>query len=354
MRTTKKTALVVLFLLLIEVLYLQIDPVSFGFPFRSVEYRAVDISGAPRSWADEELPFGFNIEPMLLVSDILFVLLLALLLIQCVPPSVIMPLLQGCVLGSVIATSDYWLNKILSESLLSTIMGSLIFFLLLPIIIYILTLKSKWHKTSILIISFTTMTTSFYALVLLEVLLDGTHWILSNLQIVLRLIAFSCIFACESFVLMFLHKKVLPLVLRKKRLKSSSEIVDNTVPLIASDEKKANRKITLKRAILYVSLLVIPTYIGHHFMMVRKLRNDDLLFFEAIESKLERLNIPQYKRLEEPVKGSIRSMMVTPKSFDPGWIASCRAEVEVGNEKFSAEIRKHVFIPWLQVEIHKK
>ena len=128
MRATKKTALVVLLILMIEVLYLQIDPVSFGFPFRSVEYRAVDISGASRSLVGEELSFGFNVEPMLLVCDILFVLLLALIFIRCVPPSVVVPLLQGCVLGSVIATSYYWLNKILSESLLSTIIGSLIFF----------------------------------------------------------------------------------------------------------------------------------------------------------------------------------------------------------------------------------
>ena len=143
MRIVKKTVLVILLILLIEILYLQVDPISFGFPFRSVIYR----TWISWDWSGEELPLGLDIEPILLACDILFAFLLALLLIQCVPLYVIVPLLQGFVLGSMIGVIFFWCDKILSDPWLSIIIILLIF-LLTPLMIYILSLRNKRQKTA--------------------------------------------------------------------------------------------------------------------------------------------------------------------------------------------------------------
>jgi len=182
MKIAKKTAFVVLLILLIEALYLQVDPISFGFPFRSIEYRTGDITGTSESFIGEELPLGLDIEPILLVCDILFVILLILFLIQCMPSSVIVPLFQGCVFGLVAGVVVYYLEKVLSESWPSTIIAIFMTFLLTPFIIYILSLKNKRQKTAIFIISYTTVTTFYYSCTLLEALLNGTFDVLTNLE----------------------------------------------------------------------------------------------------------------------------------------------------------------------------
>jgi len=166
MRTMKKTVFVVLLILLIEVLYIQVDPVSFGFPFRSVEYRAEDIVGAPLYWAGEELLFGFNVEPILLVCDILVAFLLALILIQCVPSFIIVSLFQGCILGFVISPVACWCAETISEPLLSIILIPLLF-VLTPLIIYLLSLRNQRQNTAIITISFMTATTVCFAVFLI-------------------------------------------------------------------------------------------------------------------------------------------------------------------------------------------
>ena len=347
MRIAHKTALVVLFLLLIEVLYLHVDPVSFGFPFGSVEYRSEDITGTSWSWLGEEQPFGFNVEPILLVSDVLVVFFFALLLIKCVPAGALVPVVQGCVLGSVTGAAAFWLDKILSEPWLSTT-GVLIAFVFVPLIIYILSLKHKWQKTTMLIISFTTVTTLGCAFLLIEALSDGVDEGFFNLGVVLRLLAITGVLAFVCFVMMLLHKKVLPVIWRKKQLNSLQEsTAHNAAPKIACSPEKADRKSMIKNSILYASLLVITVYVGYHFMTVRKMRHDEWLVFDAIESELEQLGVP--------FNGGISFMELNPESFEAGLNASCRMEVKVDDENmYYAEVRKRLLIPWIQVEIYKK
>jgi hypothetical protein len=357
MKDTKKTVLVVLLILLIEALYLQADPISFGFPFRSVIYR----TGISESFLGEELPLGFNVEPILLVCDILFVFLLALLLIQCFPLYIIVLLLQGFIFGLAAGGTVYFLDKVLPESLLSTMIAIFVIFLLTPLIIYILSLKNKRQKTAILIISFTTITTFYYSWTLLEALLDGTYGVLYNWEVILRLMTFPFVPVFECFILMLLHKKLLPLILWNKKIGSTSEsMAQDAASLIESREEKTNRKLLIKRAILYVSLLAITSYIGHHFVTVRKMYNDDLLVTDAIESKLERLNIIHHHRLETsnkdpeiPMKIASWSMELKPESFNGGLNASFTTEVEVNDEKYYTKVKKHFFVPWLNVEIRK-
>lgn len=346
MRIAHKTVLVVLFLLLIEVLYLHVDPLSFGFPFRSVEYRSEDITGTSWSWLGEEQPFGFNVEPILLVSDILVVLFLSLLLIRCVPAGALVPIVQGCVLGSVTGAAAFWLDKILSEPWLSATVV-LIAFVFVPLIIYILSLKHKWQKTNMLIISFTTVTIFFYAFFLLEALLDGTYGVLSKLGVILRLLAFTGVLAFACFVMMLLHKKVLPVIWRKKQVKSLLEsTAHNSDPQIACRSEQTDRKSMIKRAVLYASLLAITVYVGYHFMTVRKMRHDEWLVFEAIESELEQLGVP--------LNGGILFKELNPESFEAGLNASCRMEVKVDDENmYYVKVRKRLLIPWIQVDINK-
>jgi hypothetical protein len=347
MRIAHKTALVVLFLLLIEVLYLHVDPVSFGFPFRSVKYTSENITGTSRSWLGEEQPFGLDVEPILLVSDVLVLFFLALLLIRCVPAAAIVPVVQGCVLGSVTGTAAFWLDKILSEPWLSAT-ELLIAFVFVPLIIYILSLKHKWQKTAMLIISFTTVTTLGCAFLLIEALSDGVDEGFFNLRVVPRLLALTGVLAFACFVMMLLHKKVLPVIWRKKQVNSLLEsTAHNSDPQITCRSEQTDRKSMIKRAILYSSLLAITIYVGYHFMTVRKMRHDEWLVFEAIESELEQLGVP--------LKGRILSMELNPESFEAGLNASCQAEVKVDDENiYYAEIRKRLLIPWIQVEIYKK
>jgi hypothetical protein len=355
MRNTKKIVLVILLILLIEALCLQVDPISFGIPFRSIEYR----TRISESFLGEELPLGLSIEPILLICDISIAFLLALILIQCVPSFIIVPMLQGCLLGTLIGVTDFWLDKILPTRWLN--FWYIMLVVIVPVIIYRLTLKRKWQKIAILIISFTTVTTYPYSFAILQAVVDNASGISSNFEEVLRLLTLTCVFSFECFVLIFLHRKVLSLVWRKKLLKSPSETAeDKAIPVVVEAEK-AGQKNTLKRAILYASLFVIPSYIGHHFKTVRKMRNDDRLVMEAIESKLERLDILHYENVEIPnepngVPGKIVSwgMELEPESFNAGWNTSFTTEVRVDDEKFYTKVRKQFLVPWLQVEIHKK
>jgi hypothetical protein len=348
MRIAHKTALVVLFLLLIEVLYLHVDPVSFGLPFRSVEYRSENITGTSWSWLGEEQPFGFNVEPILFVSDVLVVFFLSLLLIRCVPAGAIVPVVQGCVLGSVTGAAIFWLSQTLLESWLPTTVGLTLLFLIVPLIIYMLSLKHKLQKTNILVIAFTTVTTFGCASLLIEALSDGVDEGFFNLGVVPRLLALTGVLAFACFVMMLLHKRVLPILLRKKKLNSLPEsTAHNTAPKLARSPKQADRKSTIKSSILYASLLAITIYVGYHFMTVRKMRHDEWLVFEAIESELEQLGFP--------LKGRILSMELNPESFEAGLNASCQAEVKVDDKNmYYAEIRKRLLIPWIQIEIYKK
>jgi len=342
MRITKKIALVVLFLLLIEVLYLHVDPLSFGFPFRSVEYTSENIT----SWVGEEQPFELNVEPILFVSDVLVVLFLSLLLIRCVPAGAVVPVVQGCVLGSVTGAAAFWLDKILSEPWLSAT-GVLITFVFVPLIIYILSLKHKWQKTNILIIAFTTVTTLGCAFLLTEALSDGVDEGSFNLGVVPRLLAFTGVLAFVCFVMMLLHRKVLPLVLRKKQLNNSESTAHNGTPQFTCLSEQTDRKSMIKRAILYASLLVITVYVGYHFMTVRNMRHNDSLISDAIVSELE--------QLEVPLKGRILLMEYSSESFEAGWNASCRVEVKVDDENmYYVKVRKRLLIPWIQVDIYKK
>lgn len=182
-----------------------------------------------------------------------------------------------------------------------------------------------------------------------EALLDGTTYgVLSNLGVILRLLAVMGVIACECFVLMLLHKRVLPILLRKKQLNSLPEsMANNVAPKIACSPEQKDRKSTIKSSILYASLLVITIYVGYHFMTIRKMRHDEWLVFEAIESELEQLGVP--------LNGGILFMELNPESFEAGLNASCRMEVKVDDENmYYVEVRKRLLIPWIQVEIYKK
>ena len=100
MGIVKKTALVIVFLLVAEFLYLDSNPLSSGLPFRSVQYKPDDLAGegAPSGQVGWATPF--KVDPVLLACDVSVAVLLVLLLVRCVPSAVVVPVVQGCVLGS--------------------------------------------------------------------------------------------------------------------------------------------------------------------------------------------------------------------------------------------------------------
>jgi hypothetical protein len=49
-----------------------------------------------------------------------------------------------------------------------------------------------------------------------------------------------------------------------------------------------------------------------------------------------------------------RSVVYCPKSLRAGWNISLPVEIRVDDESiYHARIRKNIFVPWIQVEIHK-
>jgi len=257
------------------------------------------------------------------------------------------PVIQGCVLGSVTGAAIFWFDEMLSGSWLYETIGFVVVLVGVPVIIYMLSLRHKWQKTAILIILFTTLIAFGRSFLFVESLSDGVDEGFFNLERVPRFLALTGVPACECFVLMLLHKKVLPILLRKKQLNSLPESMAHKVATkVVRSPEQAERKSTIKSSILYASLLAITVYIGHHFMTVRRMGHDGFFISDVIESELE--------HLEVPLKGQTLLMKLSPESFEAGWNASCHVEVKVDDENmYYAEVRKHVLVPWIHVEIYK-
>jgi len=84
-------------------------------------------------------------------------------------------------------------------------------------------------------------------------------------------------------------------------------------------------------------------------MTVRKMRQDERLVFDAIDSELERFGVPLGNAtLISRVKRGIASLETSCNT-------SCRVEVHVGDEDvYYADVKKNILVPWIRVEIYKK
>lgn len=356
-RIAKKVLLVVLLLILIEVLYLHVDSGSwragesicyaFSFPFRSVDYGIVTGEMGPIS--ENEWVFGLKADPILLVIDILVVLFLGLMLVRCVPTVALVAVVEGCVLGSVTGSALSWLAEVSPESLVSWAVAVIVMFALVPLTIYMLSLGFRRQKTTIIVISAVTVFTFWRSLFLVEGLFDGfmEEGASLDLSMVLRLVAVMAIPVCECLVIMLLHQKVFPASCRKKRSKYLWAGAGQEGPLefTYSSYKTGNRRV-ISKGILYIILLAITLYVGFHFSTLRKMRELDELLLDKIVSELERMAVP--------FDGGIVISIDDHRTMEAGLIVSYHAKVNPSGETpCCALIRKHILIPWIQVNIEE-
>ncbi|MHC4225864.1 MAG: hypothetical protein ACYSWW_11875 [Planctomycetota bacterium] len=355
-RMAKKLLLAVLLLVLVEALYLRVDDVSwrdewsiglsFGLPFRSVKYGSVTGIRGPIS--EEEWTSGFYIDPALFGIDVMVVILLALLLVRCVPTAAVVLGVKGCVLGSVTGAALSSLMELSPESWLSGAVVLIVVLVVVPLTIYVFSFGHKWQKIAIIALSGVTVFTFCRALFVVEGLFDGLmeDAVPLNLAMVLRLLALSAVPVSECLVLMFLHRKVLPVVLRSRKSDDvqatgiQHAVNGRTCGLTATERNRM-----VRRTALYASLLAITLYVGCHFSTVRKMREDPFFATGAIWSELERLEVP------------VQNLSVEDGSelLETGCDVSWRGDVLINKEdEYRAWVKKHILVPWIQVEIHQK
>jgi len=344
----RKISLVVAFLLVVEILYLGIDPYSAGLPFRSVQYAPEDFGAVGLSGQGGWPAASFNVNPILFACDISVAVLLILLLVRCIPSVVVIPVVQGCVLGSAAGGATLGLERILVEPWFS-IVGAPILFVGVPVAIYWLSLGHKRQKTAIIILASATLPACIRASLVLDGLrggiIEGTPL---SLGLVLRLAAATCVLICLCFVVMSLHKRVLPAIRQKKPDIVPSPIVHSDAPQIARSSERASRRIMIRRAALYTSLLAVVVYIGCHFMTIKKMREADSGVSEAITAEFERLKVPFEKCLFMSPKGD-------SELLKDRWNVLYQVEVLVDDKTtYEAQINKSIIVPWVQVKIHKK
>ncbi len=348
MGTVKKTSLVIVFLLVLEFLSLGGNPLSFGLPFRSVQYKPDDFAGQRPSSAEVGWPAAFRVDPILLVCDISVAVLLVLLLVRCVPSGVFIPVVQGCVLGSVAGGVALGLEGIISEPWYS-VAGALILFVGVPLAVYRLSFGHKRQKTAIIMLACVTLPAFMRGGFTVEGMIDGGFEEISlSLGLVLRLAAMSGVLACLCFVMMALHKKVLPAIWRKKRDALPAATAHSDIPQLAYSSTQTGRRTRIRRAVLYASLLAIIVYVGWHFMIIRNMRGDNPVVSDAVNAEFERLRVP-FK---------VYSVMLPTGDSEllkAGWNVSYQVELLVDHKTaYEAEIKKSILVPWVQVKIHKK
>jgi hypothetical protein len=350
MGTAKKTVLVIVLLLVVETLYLDDNPLSFGLPFRSVQYGSDDFPGHTLSATEIGFLTVFRVDLVLLVCDLVVAALIILLLVASVPAAALVPLVQGCVLGCVAGALVFGLEDVLPEPWLSLAVV-LILLVIVPFTVYALSLGHKHQKTVIIIVACATLPTCIRAGLITEGLLDGIidemHF---SIRAVIGLAGLIGLVICLCFVLMVLHKKVLPAIWRKKRIILPAAVAHSEIPQIANSPEQTDTRSSIRRVLLYTSLLAITVYVGWHFMTLREMRREDsFTVSDAISAEFERLKVP--------LRGaySFTSPRGGSELLKPGWNVSFQVEILVNHkDTYCAEVKKNILIPWIQVKIHKK
>jgi hypothetical protein len=354
-RTSKKISLVVLLIILIEVLYLHVDGTSwragdsicyaFGFPFRSVHYGMV--TGEKGQISENERVFGLKADPALFCIDILVVLFLGIMLVRCVPTFTLVPVVKGCVLGSVTGGALSCLNEVSSESWISGAVMVVVIFALVPFAIYMLSIGHKWQKTTIIVISAVTVFTFWRSFLLVDGLFDGfmEDDVSLDLSMLLRLIAIQAVPVCECLVIMLLHRKVLPASWRKRR--------PNYPPTVTKQKSVADSAMHSDRAwggrliwgaVVYLVLLAVLLYVGFHFWTLREIRNDFSYVADAIWCELER----------QEISLDVWHTQSWPDSAEVGWNASFDVVIcSDGADRYHARMNKHILIPRIQVDLEE-
>ncbi len=347
MELAKKVAMAALLLLIVEALYLDIDPVSIGFPFRSVELTHTTSVHNLTSVQEATAPGAVRMEPILFIIDVSVAIMLGLLIVGCIPAGVIARVAGGSALGTVAGAAVAFLLEVLPESLALEIFAIIIMLVFAPLAIYTIALGHRWQKSLIVIVSSATVLTFWRGLFLVEGFSDGLMEDGAGLNVwtALRLLALSAVPICECLVVGLLHKKCFPNSWRENRPDGRAVSLGKTArPGFSLGSEHLSGVGTVRWAILCSVGLAVAIYVGAHFSTLRKLREDPFFLSDAIWSEFE--------HLKEPVESWHSESW--PEPLEIGWNASFVVEVRAeGQGIYCAHISKHMLIPWTQVKISK-
>lgn len=346
MELAKKVAMAALLLLIVEALYVDIDPVSIGFPFRSVQL-AYPTPGHALTLVGEDTSGSVRMEPILFIIDVSVAIMLALLMVGCVPADVIVRVAGGSVLGTIAGAAVAFLLEVLPGSLALEIFAIIIILVFVPLAIYTIVLGHRWQKSLIVIVSGVTVLTFWRGLFLVEGFSDGVMEDGAALDVpkALCLLAFSAVPICECLVIGLLHKKCFPTSWRKNRPDARAVRPEKQArPKFSLRSDQLSRGRTVRRAVLCTVGLAVAIYAGAHFSTLRKLREDPFFLSDAIFSEFERREM-----LVQNFSIESRS-----ESRGAGWNTCFRIEMVVNEDNIHyAQVSKQILIPWVRVKIRE-
>ena len=225
----KKILYAITLLLIIEFLYFDVEGLgwhterrlkeassySIGFPFRSIAYTTVSVTGQIHSWENyperEKWRPGLQVRPIFLVLDIICIFFLFYLLLSLVPNHALSLTLGGSCLGILIAGSVFVIEEVLgggtSESWIYDCIGIFLFFIILPTAICYISSNTTRPKTSSFILTFTVVLFMLLARHRLDDIFISSETTLEMLDLKIG-IFFLTVVSIECILILFSRRRV--------------------------------------------------------------------------------------------------------------------------------------------------
>lgn len=369
MRMLKKILTVMILLLILEIIYIHVEGTSYpydggehwtrrlsiGFPFHSVEYTIHDFKDIlePSHPAQWEWEAGLNIYSYLFIIDVLFAILIFIIL-TFVSEFWIYKFLKASLMGlaaalllftidNTIGYNEYILK--LYDFIIISIM--VIVGLFLAVAIYKLSLMNKHQNFAIISLSIISITTTMYfSYFIVGLSSGGEDDINEKFLFALATIIVIGVFIGICFTLKFFHK----LSLRKKRnIDSNENLAHKTNTVIIDSLEHDGWSKFVKKIIVFSAIGIILLYLGFHFYTIKKMKNDNEYIIDVILNHFEDQVI-----YTESINTSGFSFITISPSLKTGLNALYQSELRVnGKDMYYVELRKNIFIPWIQVEQYK-
>jgi len=244
----KKTLYAISLLLFIEFLYFDVKCLgwqterwqkeacsySIGFPFRSITYTTVSVSGQIHLWEnyperDEWTP-GFELKPVFLVLDIICLFLLFYVLIKFVPNRVLSLIMRGSCLGIVVAGFVFVTEEVFggstSESWIYDCIDIFLFFIILPVAIYCISSHTTRPKSCSFAVTFMVVLFMLLTRHRLDDIFISSETTLEILDLKIG-IFFLTVVSIECILILFLRRKVSALFKSDRRRGTNPNIMNN-------------------------------------------------------------------------------------------------------------------------------
>jgi hypothetical protein len=330
----------------------KLTRLSFGFPFRSIEWTTAGLDdvlyeGHPER---DKWDAGVKMRPPLVVCDLLVAVLVAVLLVTLVPVTVLAWLAQAAAVGLTVGALVSYLDAIsprIWPPLVVLVTG---LFLVGPAVTYGLS-KRAHHPVLTAILSTLVMLVAFLrgGMMMEGVTIEAelVEWV----RVLVLLAVAAVVIAGECLLVRLLDRKVLPILARGRgaddaRMEQSPLHLQSRHPP-GSDGMKLNRRWIL----VCVGLLLATLYVGHHFVMVEVLEAG--AFSDQDRDAVNRLVFSEFMASAVAAGDGMSGVTITgiTESFDGGLKAVYRLRAVVNREDmYDITVTKNILIPWYQLE----